>query len=78
MVLDAEIPVKSRSEVKSALVSALASHGRTSDAIIVYEEIKEAGCNLEPRAVIALIVSFAEICLFFYIFSSESHLLFLS
>lgn len=55
VVLDAEIPVKSRSEVKSALVSALASHGRTSDAIIVYEEIKEAGCNLEPRAVIALI-----------------------
>lgn len=55
VVLDAEIPVKSRSEVKSVLVSALASHGRTSDAIIVYEEIKEAGCNLEPRAVIALI-----------------------
>lgn len=55
VVVDAEIPVKSRSEIKSVLVSALASHGRTSDAIIVYEEIKEAGCNLEPRAVIALI-----------------------
>lgn len=40
------------------LVSALASHGQMSDALDIYEEIKEAGFNLEPKAAISLIVSF--------------------
>lgn len=38
------------------LVQALASHGQLSDAFNTYEEIKQAGCSLEPKAVISLIV----------------------
>jgi pentatricopeptide repeat protein len=38
-------------------VSALASHGQMSDALDIYEEIKQAGSSLEPKAVIRLIVS---------------------
>ncbi|KAK3419765.1 hypothetical protein EUGRSUZ_G00523 [Eucalyptus grandis] len=42
-------------EMKSVLVSALASNGQISDALEMYEEFKQAGCNLEPKAVISLI-----------------------
>lgn len=51
------IPVKNLNEIKSVLVSALASHGQMSDALDIYEEIKQSGSNLEPKAVISLIVS---------------------
>ncbi|KAG4980450.1 hypothetical protein JHK85_034408 [Glycine max] len=37
-------------EIKSVLVSALASHGQLSEALLVYEEIKKAGHNLRPKA----------------------------
>lgn len=57
VVLDKGIPVKSLNEIKSVLVQALASHGQLSDAFNTYEEIKQAGCSLEPKAVISLIVS---------------------
>ena len=40
------------------LVSALASHGQMTDALSLYEEMKQAGSNLEPKAVISLIVRF--------------------
>lgn len=40
------------------LVSALASHGQMTDALNLYEEMKQAGSNLEPKAVISLIVRF--------------------
>ncbi|KAJ7948482.1 Pentatricopeptide repeat-containing protein [Quillaja saponaria] len=52
---DKAIPIKSLNEIKSVLVSALASHGQMSEALVTYEEIKEAGYNLEPKAVISLI-----------------------
>ncbi|XP_062077813.1 pentatricopeptide repeat-containing protein At4g04790, mitochondrial-like isoform X2 [Humulus lupulus] len=42
-------------EVKSVLVQALASHGQFSDALNMYEEMKQAGCNLDSKAVISLI-----------------------
>ncbi|XP_024200345.1 pentatricopeptide repeat-containing protein At4g21880, mitochondrial [Rosa chinensis] len=55
VLLDKGIPVKSFNEIKSVLVQALASHGQLSDAFNTYEEIKQAGCSLEPKAVISLI-----------------------
>ena len=58
VVLDSNIPNKSLNEIKSVLVSALASHGQLSEALLVYEEIKKAGHNLRPKAVITLIVRF--------------------
>ncbi|GAB4854927.1 hypothetical protein Ancab_023516 [Ancistrocladus abbreviatus] len=55
VVLDKGIPLKNLTEVKSALVAALASHGQMSDALEVYEEVKQSGCSLEPKAIISLI-----------------------
>ncbi|XP_058730510.1 pentatricopeptide repeat-containing protein At4g21880, mitochondrial-like [Vicia villosa] len=55
VVLDSRIPLKCLNEIKSVLVSALASHGQLSEALAIYEEIKKAGHNLEPKAVITLI-----------------------
>lgn len=52
-----EIPVGSLNEIKSVLVSALAFHGQLCDAFGLYEEIKQAGSKLEPKAIIYLIVS---------------------
>lgn len=57
VVLDKEIPVKYINEIKSVLVSALSSNGQVNDALCVSDEIKQAGSNLEPKAVISLIVS---------------------
>jgi pentatricopeptide repeat protein len=61
VVDDQSIPLKSLNEIKSVLVSALASHGRLSEAFVIYEEVKKAGHNLEPKAVISLIVRFCVI-----------------
>ncbi|XP_062169018.1 pentatricopeptide repeat-containing protein At4g04790, mitochondrial-like isoform X2 [Alnus glutinosa] len=58
VVSDKGIPVKYLNEIKSVLVSALASHGQMSDALDIYEEIKQAGSSLEPKAVIRLIEYF--------------------
>lgn len=55
VILDEGIPVKNINEIKSALVSALASNGQMSDAFKIYDEVKEAGCHLEPKAIISLI-----------------------
>ncbi|CAL5392983.1 unnamed protein product [Camellia sinensis] len=55
IVLDKGIPIKSLNEIRSVLVSALASHGQISDALNIYEEIKYAECNVEPKAIISLI-----------------------
>ncbi|POO00467.1 Pentatricopeptide repeat [Trema orientale] len=55
-VVSAEwVPANYLNDVKSVLVQALASHGKFSDALNVYEEIKQAGCSLEPKAIISLI-----------------------
>lgn len=57
IVREKGIPVKNRNEIKSALVSSLASHGQISHALEIYKEIKQSGCSLEPKAVISLIES---------------------
>lgn len=49
------IPVKNLNEIRSVLASALASHGQTADALKIYDEMKQAGCDLEPKAVASLI-----------------------
>ncbi|KAJ8436219.1 hypothetical protein Cgig2_006906 [Carnegiea gigantea] len=55
VVLDKAVPVKYLNEIKSTLVSTLASHGRISDALDIYMEIKHSGSCLEPKAIISLI-----------------------
>ncbi|KAG8658130.1 pentatricopeptide repeat-containing protein At4g04790, mitochondrial isoform X3 [Manihot esculenta] len=55
VLLEKGIPIKNLNEIKSVLVSALASHGQLCDALDLYEEIKEAGKYLEPKSVICLI-----------------------
>ncbi|KAM3302517.1 hypothetical protein P3S67_017019 [Capsicum chacoense] len=49
------VHVKGFNEIRSVLVSALASHWKMSDALKIYEEMKESQCKLEPKAIIALI-----------------------
>ncbi|EOY12570.1 Tetratricopeptide repeat-like superfamily protein, putative isoform 2 [Theobroma cacao] len=58
VLLDKGIPFKSLKEIKSALVSALASNGQMCDALNIYKEIKQVGDTLEPKAVISLIEHF--------------------
>ncbi|KAJ1393174.1 Tetratricopeptide-like helical domain superfamily [Sesbania bispinosa] len=55
VILDPLIPVKSLNQIKSVLVSVLASHGQLSEALLIYDEIKQAGHNLEPKDVLSLI-----------------------
>ncbi|KAL2943866.1 hypothetical protein RDABS01_032213 [Bienertia sinuspersici] len=55
VVLEKGIPVKNLNEIKSALVSSLASHGQISHALDIYKEIKQSGCSLEPKAAVSLI-----------------------
>ncbi|GAV60856.1 PPR domain-containing protein/PPR_2 domain-containing protein [Cephalotus follicularis] len=55
VILDERVPVKSLNEIKSVLVSALASHGQISDALDIHEEVKRVGSNLKPKAVLSLI-----------------------
>ncbi|GLT25676.1 hypothetical protein SLA2020_007910 [Shorea laevis] len=54
VLLDEGIPVKSLNELRSAHVSSLASNGQMVDALDTYEEIKQSGGDLEPRAVLSL------------------------
>lgn len=55
VVLDNEISPKYLSEVKSALVGALASNGKLSDGLDIFDEIKQSGGCLEPKAAVTLI-----------------------
>lgn len=57
VALDKGIPENQLYEVKSAHVSALATHGRITDALEVYDETKKARCSLDPKAVLSIIVS---------------------
>ncbi|MCL7046671.1 hypothetical protein MKW94_010101 [Papaver nudicaule] len=41
-------------EVKSVLLSALASHGQFSDALELYQEMKQTGSRVEPKAILSL------------------------
>ncbi|PIN19274.1 hypothetical protein CDL12_08048 [Handroanthus impetiginosus] len=58
VILDEKIPVKNLNEIKSVLVGALASNGQLSSAVNLYEEVKNAGCNLDPKAIRCLIELF--------------------
>ncbi|XVF70531.1 hypothetical protein PTKIN_Ptkin11bG0169000 [Pterospermum kingtungense] len=58
VLLDKGIPVKSLNEIKSVLVSALASKGKLPDALNIYKEIKQNEGTLDPKAVISLIEHF--------------------
>ncbi|KAM6553705.1 hypothetical protein CsatB_014467 [Cannabis sativa] len=49
------VPANHLTEVKGVLVQALASHGQISDALNMYDKMKQAGCSLGPKAVISLI-----------------------
>ncbi|KAL5804260.1 hypothetical protein ACOSQ3_031060 [Xanthoceras sorbifolium] len=55
VVLDKGMSIKCQSEIKGTLVIALALHGQMSDALSIFEEIKQAGCDIEPKVVISLI-----------------------
>ncbi|KAM1582839.1 hypothetical protein ACFX10_030524 [Malus domestica] len=55
VLLDNGIPVKNLNEIKSVLIHTLASRGQLCDAFNIYEEMKQAGCSVEPKAVISLI-----------------------
>ncbi|RHN44095.1 putative pentatricopeptide [Medicago truncatula] len=57
IVLDPRIQVKWLIEIKSMLVSSLASHGKLSEALVLLEEIKKAGQTLNPKANLCLMRS---------------------
>lgn len=67
VILDKDVPARYLNELKSVLVSALASNGQILDALKVYDEIKRVGGSLEPKAVISLIVSVTSV---FFLFST--------
>ncbi|CAA7048568.1 unnamed protein product, partial [Microthlaspi erraticum] len=50
-----DVPAKDRNELRSVLVSALASNGKITDALSIYEDLKEDGCLVEPKTIISLI-----------------------
>ncbi|KAK4420731.1 Pentatricopeptide repeat-containing protein, mitochondrial [Sesamum alatum] len=58
IILDKRIPVKNLNEIKSVLIGALASNGELAGALELYEEIKEAKCDLNPKAIKSLIEHF--------------------
>ncbi|XP_024976772.1 pentatricopeptide repeat-containing protein At4g04790, mitochondrial-like isoform X2 [Cynara cardunculus var. scolymus] len=52
---DKKIPKDSLNEIKSVLVSALASQGQMTNALEIYDEIKQDAADLEPKSIICLI-----------------------
>lgn len=55
VIRDAVIPSKHLNEIRSVLVSALCSNGKISEALLEYDEIRQAGDKIEPKTVISLI-----------------------
>ncbi|CAN8325536.1 unnamed protein product [Cochlearia groenlandica] len=55
VIMYPEVLLKDRNELKSVLISALASNGKIADALSLYEEMKEAGCTVDPKAIHSLI-----------------------
>ncbi|XP_020593997.1 pentatricopeptide repeat-containing protein At4g04790, mitochondrial isoform X2 [Phalaenopsis equestris] len=55
VIRDADIPHRYLNEIRSVLVSALSSNGQISEALIAYDEIKQAGDKIQPKAAISLI-----------------------
>ncbi|TKY66690.1 Pentatricopeptide repeat-containing protein mitochondrial [Spatholobus suberectus] len=43
------------------VVQIFASHGQLSEALLVYEEIKKGGHNLEPKAITSLTEEFTQV-----------------
>lgn len=58
VILNKRIPVKYLKEIKNVLIGALASNGQSSDALEMYEEMKGAKCDLDPKAIKSLIEHF--------------------
>ncbi|KAJ0048738.1 hypothetical protein Pint_17054 [Pistacia integerrima] len=56
VILDKCILAESLNEIKGSLVLALASNGQKFDALVIYEEIKQAGWRLKPKAAFDLIL----------------------
>lgn len=56
IVFDHGMRIKDLNEIKSVLVSALASNGKVSDALEVYNGMKQAGCSIQNKTVLCLIV----------------------
>ena len=57
MLVDPDVPARNQNELKSALISAFASHGKWADALSIYEDMKKDECLVEPKSIISLIVS---------------------
>lgn len=55
--MDLAVPAKDHNELKSVLISALASNGNITDALSIYEEMKNSGYPVESKAILSLIVS---------------------
>ncbi|XP_013700112.1 pentatricopeptide repeat-containing protein At4g21880, mitochondrial-like isoform X2 [Brassica napus] len=55
VLMDQDVPTKDHNELKSVLIHALASNGNITDALSIYEEMKEAGCHVDPKTIITLI-----------------------
>ncbi|KAL1567046.1 pentatricopeptide repeat-containing protein, mitochondrial-like isoform X1 [Salvia divinorum] len=55
VALSNNIPAKYLKEINSVLVGALASNGKLSDALELYEKMKGDYCDLDPRAIKCLI-----------------------
>ncbi|KMZ57990.1 hypothetical protein ZOSMA_7G00190 [Zostera marina] len=55
IVFDHGMRIKDLNEIKSVLVSALASNGKVSDALEVYNGMKQAGCSIQNKTVLCLI-----------------------
>ncbi|XP_078437473.1 pentatricopeptide repeat-containing protein At4g04790, mitochondrial-like [Wolffia australiana] len=55
VIMDKWIPVDHINEIKSALIIALSSKGRITEALEIYDTMKESGCWVEPKAVVTII-----------------------
>ncbi|CAH2071642.1 unnamed protein product [Thlaspi arvense] len=55
VLLDPDVPAGNQNELKSVLISALASHGKRADALSIYEEMKKTQCQVDPKSIISLI-----------------------
>ncbi|CAN8246249.1 unnamed protein product [Cochlearia groenlandica] len=52
---DPDVPANSQNELKSVLISALALNGKREEALSIYEQMKKAKCQVEPKSIITLI-----------------------
>ncbi|XP_006286359.2 pentatricopeptide repeat-containing protein At4g04790, mitochondrial isoform X1 [Capsella rubella] len=55
VLVDPDVPAINQNELKSVLISALASRGKWADAFSIYEEMRKAECHIDPKSIISLI-----------------------